>query len=153
MDNFFSSLYEFDFDIVMNKLNLSNKKFFSIHETKMVLFYLTGKKIKKLEIMQKLNEHYSKKKIIEIDKDNLKYLFDKYSQTVNLKDIINSFYNFLRGNNHNITEISLDNFIEKIKSIKPNLSNELITQLYSYIIKENNHINYNNISNIIKSIK
>ena len=40
MDNFFSSLYEFDFDIVMNKLNLSNKKFFSIHETKMVLFYL-----------------------------------------------------------------------------------------------------------------
>ena len=62
MDNFFSSLYEFDFDIVMNKLNLSNKKFFSIHETKMVLFYLTGKKIKKLEIMQKLNEHYSKKK-------------------------------------------------------------------------------------------
>ena len=119
----------------------------------MVLFYLTGKKIKKLEIMQKLNEHYSKKKIIEIDKDNLKYLFDKYSQTVNLKDIINSFYNFLRGNNHNITEISLDNFIEKIKSIKPNLSNELITQIYSYIIKENNHINYNNISNIIKSIK
>ncbi len=62
MDNFFSSLFEFDFDIVMNKLNLSNKKFFSIHETKMVLFYLTGKKIKKLEIMQKLNEHYSKKK-------------------------------------------------------------------------------------------
>ena len=31
MDNFFSSLYEFDFDIVMNKLNLSNKKFFLIY--------------------------------------------------------------------------------------------------------------------------
>ena len=49
MDNFFSSLYEFDFDIVMNKLNLSNKKFFSIHETKMVLFYLQSVPIMDLD--------------------------------------------------------------------------------------------------------
>ena len=44
-------IYEFDFDIAINKLGYKNKDTFTIHETKLFLLYTLGKKFKKADII------------------------------------------------------------------------------------------------------
>ena len=144
-------IFEFDFDIIMNKLNYSNQIEFTLGEIKKVLLYLTGKKKSKKEILAALqmlrpNEKLSDENIIS--KNNLKILFDYYRNENEEEHLINSLYDYLSTNNIK-RKISIDDFISKVKLLKPNLTTELIAQLFIFISESSTEISYNSLKSTI----
>ena len=45
---FIENLYQFDFDILLSKLELKDKKNFTLHETKKIYYILQEKNLKKM---------------------------------------------------------------------------------------------------------
>lgn len=144
-------IFEFDFNIIMNKLNYSNQTEFSLGEIKKVLLYLTGRKKSKKEIVAALSMLIPNEKFedeILISKNNLKVLFDYYSNEIDEEHLINSLYDYLSTNNIK-HKISIDDFFSKVRLLKPNLTTELIVQLFIFISESSAEISYNSLKSTI----
>ena len=142
---FIENLYQFDFDILLSKLELKDKKNFTLHETKKILLYITGKKFKKdiiLSELKSLNNFNNDFKNC-ISKDNIRFLYDKYLKMNTYKDLSSAFNEFLTENNNDKKEINIEMFINRIKDIMPNLSDELLSQIFIYLSENKETINLN----------
>ena len=137
-------LYEFDFDIAINKLGFKNKEIFSFHETKLFLLYTLGKKIKKSEIIKQINNiRGENKKILFIKKEELKLLQEMNQISLNDKNYLESLVQYITNNDIYIKEISLELFRNKINEIMPNLSKGILNQIFYYLSNNKNIIYIN----------
>ena len=126
-------IFEFDFDISLKALEISPKAVeVSFPEAKKLLYYTTGRKFKNKEIRRIISEELkvdvssiSISKLIPID--ILKKIHNSYISSISLSDISSSVNSYISPS------YDFKLFHEKIKSIKPNLSNELITQIFFYL--------------------
>ena len=134
-------IYEFDFDIAINKLGFKNKETFSIHETKLFLLYTLGKKMKKSEIIKQIKTiRGENENVFFIKKQELKLLQEMNNIPLNDKDYLESLCNYITNNDIYIKEISIDLFRNKINEIMPNLSKGILNQVFYYLSNNNNCI-------------
>lgn len=134
-------IYEFDFDIAINKLGFKNKEIFSFHETKLFLLYTLGKKLKKTDIIKQINNiRGENKKIIFIKKEELKLLQEMNQIPLSDKDYLESLVHYITNDDIYIKEISLELFRNKINEIMPNLSKGILNQVFYYLSNNNNII-------------
>ena len=59
------------------------------------------------------------------------------------KDLSSAFNEFLTENNNDKKEINIEMFINRIKDIMPNLSDELLSQIFIYLSENKETINLN----------
>ena len=134
-------IYEFDFDIAINKLGYKNKETFSIHETKLFLLYTIGKKYKKLEIIKFINKiRGGNEPIIFIKKEELKLFKEMNEKKLSNNDYIEALCNYLVNNDKYTKNISLELFRNRINEIMPNLSKGILNQVFYYLSGNNNDI-------------
>ena len=134
-------IYEFDFDIAINKLGFKNKETFSIHETKLFLLYTLGKKFKKEEIVRQVrNIRGGNDNIVFIKKEELKLLQEMNHISLTDNDYLEALCNYITNNDIYIKEISLELFRNKINEIMPNLSKGILNQVFYYLSNNSNTI-------------
>ena len=157
-------IYEFDFDISINKLGYKNKESFSIHEAKLILLYTLGKKFKKEDIIKSIKKiRGGNENIIFIKKEELKLFKEMNERNITNNEYIEALCNYIVNNDNYIKTISLELFRNRINEIMPNLSKGIINQLFYYLSgnsntiiidklknKRNNEINLSGNINIIK---
>ena len=157
-------IYEFDFDISINKLGYKNKESFSIHEAKLILLYTLGKKFKKEDIIKSIKKiRGENENIIFIKKEELKLFKEMNEKNLTNNEYIEALCNYIVNNDNYIKTISLELFRNRINEIMPNLSKGIINQLFYYLSgnsntiiidklknKRNNEINLSGNINIIK---
>ena len=134
-------IYEFDFDIAINKLGYKNKDTFSIHETKLFLLYTLGKKLKKSEIIRsikKIRDGYDN--IIFIKKEELKLLKEMNEKDISNNEYIEALCNYIINNDNYTKTISLELFRNRLNEIMPNLSKGILNQVFYYLSGNNNII-------------
>ena len=157
-------IYEFDFDIAMNKLGYKNKETFTIHETKLFLLYTLGKKFKKSEIIKFIKKTRDENENINfIKKDELKLFKEMNENKISNNEYLEALCNFIINNDKYIKTISLELFRNRINEIMPNLSKGILNQVFYYLSDNSNTIiidklknkkeNIINISNNINIIK
>ena len=134
-------IYEFDFDIAINKLGYKNKDTFSIHETKLFLLYTLGKKLKKSEIIRSIKKiRDGNDNIIFIKKEELKLLKEINEKKINENEYLISLCNYITNNDKYTKTISLELFRKRINEIMPNLSKGILNQVFYYLSGNNNVI-------------
>ena len=144
-------IYEFDFDIAINKLGFKNKETFSIHETKLFLLYTLGKKYKKEEIINHIRKIRGRNEnIIFIKKDELKLLKEINEKKINENEYLISLCDYITNNDKYTKTISLELFRNRINEIMPNLSKGILNQIFYYLSDNKNMIV---IDNLIKESK
>ena len=134
-------IYEFDFDIAINKLGYKNKETFTIHESKLILLYTLGKKFKKSEIIKfvkKIRE--GNENIFFIKKEELKLLKEMNQKNISNSEYLQALYNYITNNDKYTQAISLELFRNKINEIMPNLSKGILNQVFYYLSGNNNNI-------------
>ena len=134
-------IYEFDFDIAINKLGYKNKDTFSIHETKLFLLYTLGKKLKKSEIIRSIKKiRDGNDNIIFIKKEELKLLKEMNEKNISNNEYIEALCNYIVNNDTYTKTISLDLFRNRLNEIMPNLSKGILNQVFYYLSGNNNII-------------
>ena len=135
-------IYEFDFDIAINKLGYKNKDAFTIHESKLILLYTLGKKYKKQDIIKFIKKiREGNENIILIKKEELKLLKEMNEKNINNNDYLEALCNYIINNDKYTKTISLELFRNKIYEIMPNLSKGILNQVFYYLSGNNNVIN------------
>ena len=157
-------IYEFDFDIAINKLGYKNKDSFSIHEAKLFLLYTLGKKYKKSEIIKYIKKiRGGNDPIVFIKKEELKLFKEMNDRNLSNNEYYEALCNFIVNNDKYKKTISIELFRNRLNEIMPNLSKGILNQVFYYlsensntiiidkiIDKRNNNINISNNINIIK---
>ena len=157
-------IYEFDFDISINKLGYKNKESFTIHDAKLILLYTLGKKFKKEDIIKSIKKiRGGNENIIFIKKEELKLFKEMNERNITNNEYIEALCNYIVNNDNYIKTISLELFRNRINEIMPNLSKGILNQLFYYLSgnsntiiidklknKRNNEINLSGNINIIK---
>ena len=134
-------IYEFDFDIAINKLGYKNKDTFTIHESKLILLYTLGKKFKKNEIIKFIKKiREGNENIIFIKKEELKLLKEMNEKNVSNYEYLQALCNYIINNDKYTKTISLELFRNKIYEIMPNLSKGILNQVFYYLSGNNNSI-------------
>ena len=134
-------IYEFDFDIAINKLGYKNKDTFTIHESKLILLYTLGKKFKKNEIIKFIKKiREGNENIIFIKKEELKLLKKMNEKNVSNYEYLQALCNYIINNDKYTKTISLELFRNKIYEIMPNLSKGILNQVFYYLSGNNNSI-------------
>ena len=134
-------IYEFDFDIAINKLGYKNKDTFSIHETKLFLLYTLGKKLKKSEIIRSIKKiRDGNDNIIFIKKEELKLLKEMNEKDISNNEYIEALCNYIINNDNYTKTISLELFRNRLNEIMPNLSKGILNQVFYYLSGNNNVI-------------
>ena len=134
-------IYEFDFDIAINKLGYKNKDTFSIHETKLFLLYTLGKKLKKSEIIRSIKKiRDGNDNIIFIKKKELKLLKEMNEKDISNNEYIEALCNYIINNDNYTKTISLELFRNRLNEIMPNLSKGILNQVFYYLSGNNNVI-------------
>ena len=134
-------IYEFDFDIAINKLGYKNKDTFSIHETKLFLLYTLGKKFKKSEIIKSIKKiRDGNDNIIFIKKEELKLLKEMNEKNISNNEYIEALCNYIVNNDNYTKIISLELFRNRLNEIMPNLSKGILNQVFYYLSGNNNVI-------------
>lgn len=134
-------IYEFDFDIAINKLGYKNKDTFTIHESKLILLYTLGKKYKKSDIIKfvrKIRE--GNENIFFIKKEELKLLKQMNEKNISNSEYLQALCNYIINNDKYTQTISLELFRTKINEIMPNLSKGILNQVFYYLSGNNNDI-------------
>ena len=102
-------IYEFDFDIAINKLGYKNKDTFTIHESKLILLYTLGKKFKKHEIIKFIKKiREGNENIIFIKKEELKLLKEMNEKNVSNYEYLQALCNYIINNDKYTKTISLE---------------------------------------------
>ena len=92
-------IYEFDFDIAINKLGYKNKDTFTIHESKLILLYTLGKKFKKHEIIKFIKKiREGNENIVFIKKEELKLLKEMNEKNVSNYEYLQALCNYIINN-------------------------------------------------------
>ena len=134
-------IYEFDFDIAINKLGYKNKDTFTIHESKLILLYTLGKKFKKNEIIKFIKKiREGNENIIFIKKEELKLLKEMNEKNISNYEYLQALCNYIINNDKYTKTISLELFRNKIYEIMPNLSKGILNQVFYYLSGNNNSI-------------
>ena len=134
-------IYEFDFDIALNKLGYKTKDTFSIHETKLFLLYTLGKKFKKSEIIKSIKKvRDGNDNIIFIKKEELKLLKEMNEKDISNNEYIEALCNYIINNDNYTKTISLELFRNRLNEIMPNLSKGILNQVFYYLSGNNNVI-------------
>ena len=134
-------IYEFDFDIALNKLGYKTKDTFSIHETKLFLLYTLGKKLKKSEIIRSIKKiRDGNDNIIFIKKEELKLLKEMNEKNISNNEYIEALCNYIINNDNYTKTISLELFRNRLNEIMPNLSKGILNQVFYYLSGNNNII-------------
>ena len=140
------SIYEFDFDYILKTLNYpNNKSTFTISELKEILTYLTGReKISKVELMQTFTQLNLNSDNVILTKQEVKQVYNYYYMLIKEEDVLKDFYKYLTGNslfNKEInSKINLESFFAQTKELFPNLSYDLLTQVFVFLSDNNSFI-------------
>ena len=134
-------IYEFDFDIAINKLGYKNKDTFTIHETKLFLLYTLGKKFKKADIISYIKKfREGNENFTFIKKEELKLLKEMNEKTIGENEYMEALCNYIINNDYYTKTISLELFRNRINEIMPNLSKGILNQVFYYLSENNNII-------------
>ena len=135
-------IYEFDFDIAINKLGYKNKDTFTIYESKLILLYTLGKKYKKQDIIKFIKKiREGNENIVLIKKEELKLLKEMNEKNISNNEYLEALCNYIINNDKYAKTISLELFRNKIYEIMPNLSKGILNQIFYYLSGNNNIIN------------
>ncbi len=134
-------IYEFDFDIAINKLGYKNKDSFSLHESKLILLYTLGKKFKKEDIIKSIKKiRGENENIIFIKKEELKLFKEMNEKNLTNNEYIEALCNYIVNDDKYTKSISLELFRNRINEIMPNLSKGILNQIFYYLSGNNNTI-------------
>ena len=129
-------IYEFDFDIAINKLGYKNKDTFTIYESKLILLYTLGKKYKKQDIIKFIKKiREGNENIILIKKEELKLLKEMNEKNISNNEYLEALCNYIINNDKYAKTISLELFRNNIYEIMPK-----IDTIYDNMIKNREKI-------------